>query len=94
MEKMVYEPKGVGNFMDKTEQELIQGLKDASPETRLKVAVNLARAGYIDIVGQSGIPGLFDAVRAALAQDNNLSHDATKTAAVPIGDISMKGGIV
>ena len=39
----------------KTEKELIQQLKDAEPDTRLKVAVNLAKAGHWDII--SCIPG-------------------------------------
>ena len=90
MNEHIYEPKGVTNGMGKTEQELIQQLKEADPDLRLKVAVNLARAGHIDIVGQSGIPGLFDAVRAALSQDGNLSHDATRTAAVNIGSLAME----
>jgi hypothetical protein len=71
-----------------TEKELIQQLKDAAPDTRLKVAVNLTKAGHGDIV--ACIPGLQDAVRAAMSQENNLSFYATKTAAVPIGRLDMK----
>ncbi len=73
-----------------TEKELIQQLKDADPETRLKVAVNLTKAGHGDIV--ACVPGLQDAVRAAMSHENNLSFDATKTAAIPIGALNMKGG--
>lgn len=75
----------------KTEKELIQELKDADPATRLKVAVNLTKAGYGDVL--AAIPGLQDAVRAALSQEGNLSFDATKTAAIPIGALNMKGGV-
>jgi hypothetical protein len=73
-----------------TEKDLIKQLKEAGPDTRLKVAVNLTKAGHGDIV--ACIPGLQDAVRAAMAQENNLSFDATRTAAVPIGALDMKGG--
>jgi hypothetical protein len=71
-----------------TEKELIQQLKDAAPDTRLKVAVNLAKAGHGHVL--ECIPGLPDAVRAAMAQENNLSFDVTKTAAVNIGSLDMK----
>lgn len=90
MSERIYEPKGVTNGMDKTEQELIKQLKETDPELRLQVAVNLARAGHINIVGQSGIPGLFDAVKAAIIQNGNLSHDATRTTAVNIGSLDME----
>ncbi|MCF8077157.1 MAG: hypothetical protein K9K63_06110 [Desulfotignum sp.] len=74
--------------MSETDEKLLQGLKDAAPDTRLKVAVNLAKAGHWAVI--SCIPGLHDAVRAAMSQENNLSFDSTRAVAVPIGAMDME----
>lgn len=80
-----YDSKEIGNGLSSDENKLLKALREADPETRLRMCCNLARAGNWSVVGGLGEPGLLESVRRAIRGDN-IDLDTSRAVNVSIGE--------